>query len=107
MPNLIIRLPEAEEANRLALDAECDELSLEVFEQNECTVRLHERHGSQIVRPAAGATGTARAVDNRIIASRDRGRTACGPSLDVCGKRYTPEMGADRSRAYLPLLVTD
>ena len=34
IPNRILRLLEAEEANRLALDAECDEVSLEVFEQN-------------------------------------------------------------------------
>ena len=49
IPNLIIRLPKAEEANQLTLDAECYELSLGVFEQNEGALRLHERHGSQIV----------------------------------------------------------
>lgn len=38
-----------EVANRLALEASCDELSLEVFEQNEGAVRLYERYGYRIV----------------------------------------------------------
>jgi ribosomal protein S18 acetylase RimI-like enzyme len=37
-----------EVANRLALESGCDELSLEVFEQNEGAVRLYERHGYRI-----------------------------------------------------------
>jgi ribosomal protein S18 acetylase RimI-like enzyme len=36
-------------ANALAAEAGCDELSLEVFEQNEGAVRLYERHGYRIV----------------------------------------------------------
>ena len=35
-------------ANRLALEAGCDELSLEVFEQNEGAVRLYERYGYRV-----------------------------------------------------------
>ena len=35
IPNLILRLLEAEEANRLALDAECDELSAVDKAQNQ------------------------------------------------------------------------
>ena len=38
-----------EVANRLALEVGCDELSLEVFEQNAGAVRLYERHGYRIV----------------------------------------------------------
>jgi ribosomal protein S18 acetylase RimI-like enzyme len=41
-------------ANDLAADAGCDELSIEVFEQNEVALRLYERHGYRTVarRPA-------------------------------------------------------
>lgn len=38
-----------EVANTLAAEAGCDELSLEVFEQNEVAVRLYERHGYRTV----------------------------------------------------------
>jgi ribosomal protein S18 acetylase RimI-like enzyme len=41
-------------ANALAVEAGCDELSIQVFEQNEGAVRLYERSGYRIVarRPA-------------------------------------------------------
>ena len=43
-----------EAANALAVEAGCDELSIQVFEQNEGAVRLYERSGYRIVarRPA-------------------------------------------------------
>jgi ribosomal protein S18 acetylase RimI-like enzyme len=43
-----------EAANDLAAEAGCDELSIEVFEQNEGAVRLYESHGYRTVarRPA-------------------------------------------------------
>ena len=37
-----------EAANALAAEAGCDELSIEVFEQNEGALRLYERHGYRI-----------------------------------------------------------
>ncbi len=36
-------------ANRLASEAGCKELSIEVFEQNEGALRLYKRHGYRIV----------------------------------------------------------
>jgi len=36
-------------ANQLANDANCDTLSIEVFEQNEGAVRLYQRHGYNII----------------------------------------------------------
>jgi ribosomal protein S18 acetylase RimI-like enzyme len=38
-----------EAARALAAEAGCDELSIEVFEQNEVALRLYERHGYRIV----------------------------------------------------------
>jgi ribosomal protein S18 acetylase RimI-like enzyme len=38
-----------EAARALAAEAGCDELSIQVFEQNEGALRLYERHGYQIV----------------------------------------------------------
>lgn len=37
-----------EVANDLAAEAGCDELSIEVFEQNEVALRLYERHGYRV-----------------------------------------------------------
>jgi ribosomal protein S18 acetylase RimI-like enzyme len=66
-----------EPANRLALEASCDELSLGVFEQNDGAVRLYERHGYRIAarrpvvpHPCYPYDGDAVLMTRKVVSTR-------------------------------------